>query len=138
MQVYFITRGKDNAILEWIKHLSGKWFPFKYNGENGLLEGMLRPIQLWEYAFPEEHKELVFNTLFDGQPELGKHQSNWKGNIGLKMMQKALGAKPIPKWNLSVGKMVMPSRDGMSVMGIGVRDDKDNIHPRTGIKNEGI
>ena len=138
MQVYFITRGKDNAIKEWIKHLSAKWFPYQYNNQNGLLEGILRPVQLWEFGFPKEHKDLVFNTLFDGQPGAGTHQSDWKGNLGLKAICKALNAQPLGEWNLSAGKMVMPSRAGMSVMGIGYRKDKTNIHPATGVPNEGI
>src|SRR3990167_1795944 len=131
-QVYFITRGKDNVIQEWIKHLSGKWFTYKYNGENGVLEGMLRPIQLWEFAYPEEHRDVVMNSIFDSQEELGKHQSDWKGNAALKILQKALNAKPISKFDIQKGRFPMPPRSGMSVMGIGERKDKMNYHPKTG------
>ena len=135
--VYFLTRGKDNAVNEWIKHLAGKWFSFEYNGEKGVVEAFVRPIQLWEFAYPAEHRALVMETLFDGQQGLGKHQSNWKGNIGLKMIQKALDCKPIAPW-VPKDKFPMPSRAGMSVMGIGEREDKINYHPLTGQKNEGI
>lgn len=138
MQVYFITRGKDNVVNEWLKHLAGKWFPYEYNGEKGVLEGILRPVQLWEFAFPAESKDAVLNTIFDGQVDVGKHQSDWKGNIGLKALQKALGAKPIGKFKTDVGKYPMPTRSGMSVMGIGIREDKVNYHPATGKANEGI
>jgi hypothetical protein len=136
-QVYFLVRGKDNVVKEWIKHLSVKWFPYSYNGQNGLLEGILRPVQLYEFAFPEEHKDAVLNTIFDGQEDFGKHQSNWKGNIGLKSLQKMLGCKPIPKFKKDL-KLPMPDRNGMSVMGVGIRDDKMNHHPATGKPNEGI
>lgn len=136
-QVYFITRGLWSSIDKWITHLKGKWFPWKYNGQDGILEGMLRPIQLWEFAYPKEYRDIVLNTIFDGQPDVGKHQSNWKGNLGLKAIQKALGAKSIKPWDTTKGKLPM-DRQGMSVMGIGERDDQENTHPATGIKNEGI
>ena len=135
--VYFITRGKDNAIEAWLKHLSTKWFAYQYNGQAGVVEAMLRPIQLWEFGYPAEHRDVVMETLFDGQKELGKHQSNWKGNVGLKMIAKALDCKPIAPWTPK-GKFPMPPRDGVSVMGIGEREDKINYHPLTGKPNEGI
>ena len=141
MQVYFITRGKDNAVAEWIKHLSGKWCEYEYNGQRGALEVIVRPIQLWEIAFPQPAMSFMMNTLFDGQPEFGRHQSTLMGNAALLAMRTALGAKEFPS-DIKMGpehpKFPMPRRDGMSVMGIGFRYDKENTHPETGIKNEGI
>src|SRR3990167_10116790 len=133
--VYFITRGKDNAVKEWIKHLAGKWFSYDYNGEKGILEGILRPIQLWEFAYPVEHRDVVLNTIFDGQKDVGRHQSNWKGNLGIKAIQKALSATEFKEWDLNKGRLPMPKRDGLSVMGIGEREDKINYHPLTGKPN---
>lgn len=136
--VYFITRGKDNAVAEWTKHLAGKWWPFEYNGQKGAIEGMLRPIQLWEYGYPAECRDVVMNTIFNGQTDLGKHQSSWSGNLGLKALAIALKAKDIAPFDVNKGILPMPSRAGMSVMGIGEREDKINYHPLTGKPNEGI
>lgn len=137
-QAYFITRGKDNVVNEWIKHLAAKWWPYDYNGQKGVIENMVRPIQFWEMGFPAEHRDIAMNTLFDGQIDQGRHQADWKGRAGLKVLAKALGAKPIAPFDINKGKLPMPSRAGMSVMGIGERADKINYHPLTGKPNEGI
>ena len=98
---------------------------------------MVRPIQLWEVGFPEEYRDIMMQTIFQGQKQLGKHQSDWKGNIALNFLRKAVNANPIKNWDETKGFLPL-TREGMSVMGIGERKDKMNYHPQTGKPNEGV
>lgn len=136
-QVYFMTRGHKTWIDQWITELQGKYLPYEYNGQKGMLQIILRPIQLWEVAFPEEHRDIVYNSIFNKDLNFGLHQSDWKGKIALSFLRKSLNAKKIKKWDIT--KQWMPlTRQGMSVIGIGERQDKINFHPETGKPNEGI
>lgn len=144
MHLYFLTRGRDNVIQEWIKHLSSKWYEFDHKGRRRLFAANLKPVQLWEYVFPEEHADMVFNTVFDGQEDygLGHGEGRWESpsnTMALKMLQKALGVKPIPKFDAKKSlKMAMPNREGMSILGIGIKEDKHVTDEETGTQHENL
>ena len=137
MQVYFLTRGHKTWVDQWITELQGKYLPFNYNGEKGMLQVIVRPIQLWEVAFPAEHRDVMLQTIFAGQKDLGTHQADWKGNLALSMLRRSLHAEKIGDWDATKGFLPM-TRQGMSVMGIGEQADKVNYHPITRIPNEGV
>lgn len=137
MQVFFITRGHKTWVDQWITELQGKYLPFDYNGQKGMLQVIVRPIQLWEVGFPQEHRDLMLNTIFQGQKDFGRFQGDWKGMLGLAALRKALKAQDFKPYITDKGFLPL-TRQGMSVMGIGEAEDKINYHPITGIANEGI
>ena len=75
-----MTRGVKHGVDQFITQLQGKYLPFKWRMnkegkldhkgemiENGHTQLQVRPIQLWEIVFPEEHKDIVLNTILAGK-----------------------------------------------------------------------
>lgn len=136
MEEYFILRGDPYENEKFLKELSAKRLMWNYNGEKGAMQLIVNEIKLCSVAFPKEHRDIVLNTIYNRDQNMGRHQSDWKGQLGLTALRKALGCKEVKPWQ---DKEVMPINRGFNcVMGIGEREDKENTHPGTGIKNEGI
>lgn len=137
MEEYFIIRGGKWEIDKYLSELSAKRLPWSYNGQKGAMQLIVNEIKLCSVAFPKEHRDIVLNTIYNQDPNMGRHQSDWKGQLGLKALRKALACKEVAPWNLNAD--VMPITRGFNcIMGIGEREDKINVHPATGIPNEGI
>ena len=98
MHLVLLTRGINEQVNNWRNLLEAQRFPWKRkNLQTGkeemiLIQGALRPIQIWEYVFPEES----LNDVLGGM--------NVKGPIERKeikpitwMISKILKLDPIPK-----------------------------------------
>lgn len=86
------------------------------------VQGGLRPIELWEYVFPEECYDEVMTMLkVDGCKDTGSADS--VGNKAkLLMLRKMLGAKPLKKFKkVPTNKYV--ERRGVALHPIGIKAD---------------
>ena len=142
MHAYFITRGVKKFVEEFIDDLKGKWVPYKgvagtateitqYNMKIGV-----RPIQLWEVVFPEEHKDIVLTTIFGNDAGKTQHKKHEKF---LWAIRKALGAEPMPEYKKDI---LMPvQKEHMEVAAIGIKkdywiDSKTGKHHKTKINED--
>lgn len=96
MHFYAVSCGIKNEVDLFIQQLSSQYLPFKYIDKEGkeqdnVLQFSVRPVQLWEFAFPETHRDAVINTILKGYD--GKQQFS-VNQIAMNTLRKALGIKP--------------------------------------------
>ena len=130
MHLYIITRGIKKEIDDFINQLQGKYFPFKCpdptpGADHTKLTQFhnqihVRPIQLWEIVFPEEHKDIALNTILSdfGDGRNTQHKKHEKIIWGLR---KALGVDPVPEYKKD--QKLPIAHEGMEVVGIGIKKD---------------
>ena len=129
MQVYFAARGQKLFLDEFIKQLQGKYLPYKHPDKDGKtlvvdqLQLGVRPIELYEVAFPAEHKDLVLNTILNGQKsETSQNFTTPKIlDVAVKWIRRMMGLKEIPEYNKDLAMPVM--REHLQIIGIGMKDD---------------
>lgn len=132
MHAYIITRGIKHDSDRFITELQGKyleWFKDK-EGKSHVVGVGVRPIQLWEIVFPEQHLDLMMNTLFcDETTRKGNGLSYAKRNKKfLWAMRKILKSKQFPK--LKDTSFSLPIyKSNIEIAGIGIKKDeyKDGI-----------
>jgi len=122
MHFFCITRGIKHEVDRFITELQGKYLPFEYEpGKKGLVQLSIRPVQLWEFVFPEPELQTVLKTF---EPLKYARKIDDKS---LWILRKALQADKIPDLDPN-HKMNMPTYipfpDGIEMIGIGVRKDK--------------
>ena len=140
MHFYYITRGIKQDVDHTNMFLQGKMFNFPYLDEAGnpevmQIQGSLRPIQLWEYVFPREYKDVMLRTFNLGKQE---HATQWIDKYGF-IMRKMLKAKPFPKKeDIPAGATTyLPNeRKNVQIYGIGFREDPKDIKFPTGLTHE--
>lgn len=73
MHAYFLVRGINHQVEAWKALMQGQSFIQKRKNlktgkeEERLIQGSLRPIQLYEYVFPEESLvDVLYNTGISG------------------------------------------------------------------------
>ena len=124
MHAYAITRGVKMWVDNYITQLQGKYFPFEVKkGAAGLPKGkamlqmQVRPVQLWEFVFPKEQKDIALATIF-GKDGITQHKKHRKY---IKWLAKILGIKPFPKYDNTKAHMV--DRSNVEVIGVGIKED---------------
>ena len=146
MHLVLMTRGVVGQVEEWISILRAQRFPWKRKNlknnkeEMMLVQGALRPIQFWEYVFPEESlNDVMGGMLIKGPIERAeiKNVSWW--------IRKMLKLEPIPvKKEIPVtgyspqvkldGKQVPAQMvhdlrvDGVAVYPLGIKKDFKKDH----------
>lgn len=125
MHIYFMTRGIKHDTERFINELASSYLPLKTMNpqtgqmEDAVIQTAVRPIQLYELVFPEEHKDLMLNTLFDLPEGKSQHKKHHKVAWALR---KALGVEPIPKtWDKS--KKIPIYGFNVEKIGIGIKGD---------------
>jgi len=127
MHLYIITRGVKNHVDQFITELQGKYLTWENEkeGDFGLKKGThlvqvaVRPIQLWEIVYPEQHSDLVLNSIL-GKGE-GKPQYTWQNKMVL-MIRKILKIEAIPEYKQ---EHIFPvTKQHMEIVGIGVKKDR--------------
>ena len=143
MHLVFATRGINRMVEELKSLLQAQRFPWKRTNlktkkeEMMLVQGALRPIQLWEYVFPEECLDDVLGAMKIKGPIHRPEIKNFSW-----MLRKLLRLKPIPEMTSgarivtgyrpkgSLNGKKMPSMpvynmwvDGVGVYPIGIKDD---------------
>ena len=88
MHLYTLTRGIKHCVDQYVNDCQAQFF--KYGA--GMLQLSMRPIQLWEIVFPQEHLKEVLGTVCNGDYNK-KYEKLWKA------MRLMLGAKKLPKFD---------------------------------------
>src|SRR3990167_10222030 len=101
MHLYIATRGQKQLVENFMSNLSAMSLPYKASphdkGNSSFLQLGVRPLQLWEIAFPEDQLDVVLTTL-DGS-EFRTNDNRWLPVfIGYILKLKSLlGLKDVPK-----------------------------------------
>ena len=146
MHLILMTRGIIGKMEEWTALLRAQRFPWKIKDlktnkeELKMLQGALRPIQLWEYVFPKESLNDVLGAM-----DIKGEKLRPEVNAPAWMLRKFMKLEPIPKEDkrtvtgyrpfgeLNKEKMpVIPICDlrtkGVAVYPIGIKQDKTMNH----------
>jgi len=127
MHLHLITRGIKPDVDRFITQLQGKYLPFKWRGQDKMIEVAVRPIQIWEIIFPEEHLDMMMNTIFsgaDGTTQQKKHRK-W-----ITAIRKILGVEPLPK-EYKKDKIMPIYKENIEMIGVGIKKDKPLDDPPT-------
>lgn len=145
MHTYFITRGIQQQRNLWVNGMSQVMFPWKRKNlqtgewEYKLVQGALRPIELWEYVHPAEclPEVLAMQHKADGTGAIINEVHNLRPEVKnyALLMQKLLGLKPFPKFENTKQYGYVPApgsppfpvnwvtTDGFAVYPIGIKED---------------
>lgn len=146
MHLYFGLRGIKHMRDMTITHLQTQWFPWKRKNlktgeeETTFLQGSLRPVELYEYVFPEECLEEVLTMLKMTDENIDYHE-NSLGKIGkffLNKFRSILGLEPIPRGiKREPPKHIIPL-EGVTLHPIGIKKDIKKDMPEFGYYQEMI
>jgi hypothetical protein len=161
--IFFITRGHADHVEKWARNMRSQWFPLKtkkkfYDKDTGKTietdmmintEGVLRPIQLWEYVIPEEFVVPLCNnlgipsdeTFFSTGPKEKGTGNSFIGGKGIKFhleaLRLALSLQKLPKRDATKGFWHNPIyKDHVNILGIGWKPD-EKIKTNLGV-HEGV
>jgi len=137
MHLDFITVGTAHNIDRTIAELSAKYLPFTFkkdDGKGGFIEGseayyqaqvIVREIRFFEAIFPEQHKDLILNTLFGD--DAGKlclfDDAGKKYEKYLWALRKMLKLQPIPE-NYDKSKIMPLYKAHSHFIGLGIKEDR--------------
>jgi len=121
MHLYILTRGIRHEIQRYIEDLSSQYFeygPKDAKGNRQFLQLSVRPVQLFELVFPEEHLAEVVKVVTNG-PRIDDWRNKFLTGIRL-----ALKAEKIPKLDMSKARWRPVSKQNIAIYPIGIRKDK--------------
>ena len=122
MHIYMITRGIKHDVDRMINELSSQYLPFTYKGQPCVIQTSVRPVQLWEIAFPEEHLEFMSKSLFHGnimRPEYKNKFGKW-----IYWLRKLIGLEEIPEYIYKKEDPTLPIwQENVDRIGIGIKRD---------------
>lgn len=130
MHLYVIARGTKPYQDTWVNDLLSKYVPYNppknvkaqlglKEGEKGLIQLGVRPIQLYEIVFPDDQLDEVLKTVKPELPGYEKYKF-LKGTI--KMISKMLGLKPVPKWKDDGQFRILNQH--VAVHAVGIKEDR--------------
>lgn len=130
MHLIFATQGIKPCVDAMMNDLQAQFFPWPMKDKDGnklkdeVIQGALRPIQLWMYVFPEECLDEVCNTIGI------KEKSGYKEfSSKATALRKIMNADKIPKIDPNVpGRIIRKS--GVGIIPIGIK--KDDIRDVSG------
>ena len=128
MHLYIATRGQKNLVENFMNNLQAMSLPYKaspHEDKNNpsFLQLGVRPLQLWEIAFPEEQLAVVLTTLQGS--EFRTDDNRWLPSfIGYFMKLKGLlGLKDIPKDYDKKIKLLVQKDPAIDIKFIGIKKD---------------
>lgn len=127
MHLFFIVRGVQHQVDQWKMWMQTTLWPWrvkdKETGQEDIMavQGALRPIQLYEFVFPEEHLQEVLTMMNFSEGKTGYWGKGWAKYM-LAPLRKILGAKPIPTLPPSPRARYI-YREGVGLEGIGIKSD---------------
>lgn len=135
MEFWFFATGEYSTLKKFEAQMQSQLFNWKGTNSKGYpmnqeVYGGLEPIQLYRYVAPKEASSIILKTL-KGDVE---HPQVPKSAIWA--FQKALGLKPIPKFDLNVKLPV--KTDDLQIIPVGVREDLIREFPDTGVTHEAL
>jgi len=123
-----MTRGiKQNRDL-FVKFMETQMFNWKTKDlKTGkdvwqTVQGALRPVELWEYVFPEESLGEVLEML-KINPKNQEKYGNLSQSLQLKTLRKMLNAEPIPE-DTELKQTHFVFVNGMGIHPIGIKKDE--------------
>lgn len=138
MHLYAITRGQKNYVDQMITELQGKYLPYNSKGKDAagnviekqlMLQLAVRPIQLWEFAFPEECYDVVANTLWGQDKSMGFSLPGHNKKLAVLTagMRKVIGLEKVPEWKTDQGWLPL-NKLYTSILGVGIKKDKQESY----------
>jgi len=123
MQAQMFTYQRENLKvcqcgIEKEKHPTKECKDFKPKIEHNIVQGALRPIQLWEYVFPKEHKDMVLTSL-NVEPTGKVHP--FAATFNSMALRKAMGLKKVKYTPTKEFRYMF--RDGVALYPIGIKED---------------
>ena len=108
--------------------------------EQFIVQGNLRPIELWEYVFPEEHlNEVLYNLNIKGD---GKQVHGKQLEPLAKTFRMMMGLKKIPKYDetkLQLSPRILKgAMEGVSLYGLGIKKDGKKDFKQWGYNQEAL
>lgn len=137
MHLMFATVGNKFDVDRFILELQGKYYPYTFYNTDAegkfipnstqqyMVQGIVRELRVFEYVFPEQHKDVVLNTILgEGKGKALLHDNMQKKyDKYLWGIRKMAGYNKIPDYDTTKG--VMPIfRTNMHVIGLGVKEDR--------------
>lgn len=115
MHLYVIARGIRTRLQEWENDVLAQYLPYKYdaNKPKGEVQLSLRPIQLYEVVFPEEHYDKVLSAL---QPY------DERAGALARVLRKILRLAPVKKG--IPASQFKRRHPWVSIIGVGAKKDK--------------
>ena len=132
MHLYVLARAQVNRLNEWEGDLNKKFVNYTYGHQHpetgkpditGLYQLNVRPIRLYEIAFPEEMKDLVIpmispNKMYDERLD----KFVWP-------IRKMLGLEKVPEFKPQIKEELKTpgewlNRKWVDCMGIGIKKDR--------------
>ena len=146
-EIFLLTRGHMDHVEKFIRSLRSQFFPMKFKKKvkdvygqeyeieaTELIEGQVRPYQLYGFVCPDEFVQPMCNNLgiptnetwLDKEP--GTQTGSFMSGFGIKGilegLRLALGAEKLPKLDLSKPTWNIPIyRNHVNVLGIGWHPD---------------
>jgi len=122
--LYCFLRGQDSQVFRFLQDCQGIYLDYNKTGKDGkkVLIGKLqlgvRPIQLYEFVFPEEHKDLVLKLLCPTGAWNTRYDKyiNW--------IRKLLGLEKVDYKGKIEEAMVIRAMNMVDVVGVGMKKDK--------------
>ena len=132
MHLFFLTRGMKNYRDLFVESLANMWLPMKLKDKHGkettkVVQGLLQPIEMWSFVFPEENLDKVLRTIKPAQ-KIGTSSFSCpspRRELSLLALRKFLGLKKIPDWDEN-GPRFPIRHENMQVAGIGIKKDYRN------------
>lgn len=129
MHLYFITRGIKQQRDLFVNFMQTQMFKWKRKNlktgkeEIVQVQGSLRPVELWEYVFPEESLNEVL-TILDINPYMS-HFKYRKEQLKSKAIRKMLGKDitPVPDYKKVPTNKYVELR-GITLYPIGIKKDR--------------
>ena len=128
MHLYIATRGQKNLVDELINDLQAQYCLYKANPhapQPDLLQLGVRPLQVWELAFPRDALGLVLTTLNGSEftSSDGREIPNLLSYV-LKLKLLA-GLKDIPKEYDKTKKFIVRKSPFVDIKLLGIKEDAD-------------
>lgn len=125
MHLYIFTRGQFDKVRDMMNDLQAQFFEYKtdpHAKQPSLIQLGVRPIQLWEIAFPEPCLQEVMRTIGPmGGFNIGDHRP-LMSILGMAAKMKIiLGLKDIPKQEPGIKRPIR--RIDVDVKAIGIKED---------------
>jgi len=121
MQLVIATRGVKHDVERFITMLQGIWLPYQNQGQQQVLQFGVRPVQLWELAFPEQHLQTIMRTLWDeSMPEY----SSTKFKLPLAALRKILKLKKVPELDVKHPVKLPIYKMNVGIHPVGIHEDE--------------
>ena len=119
-----VSRGQKDKVDNFINDLQAMFLPYgspDANGNRMHLQLNVRPVQLWELAFPKEHFKLVLNTI---APTFNNTDGRQREMKLLQNLRFLLNAKKIPLMDLTNEPRRIVRGEAVGTYPFAIKDDQ--------------